>query len=101
MLSKPEKDASSARSYRPISLLCALGKLFERLINARLLCHLRETDFFNDWQRAYLPKKTASEIIYKLTEEVRYSKASRKRAWHTTVFSLDVERPVTLFGTMA
>ena len=86
MLSKPGKDASIARSYRPISLLCALGKLFERLINARLLCYLKENDFFNDWQRAYLPKKTASEIIYNLTVEVRYSKTSKMRAWHTTVF---------------
>lgn len=92
MIAKPGKDAKNAKSYRPISLLCACGKLFERILNARILCHLKEHQFFNDWQRAYLPKKHAGEIIYKLTEEIRYAKASKRRSWHTTAFSLDVEK---------
>ena len=35
-LLKPGKDPSSPKSYRPISLLCILYKLFERLILARI-----------------------------------------------------------------
>ena len=33
---KPGKDPREAKSYRPISLLCHLFKLFERLILNRL-----------------------------------------------------------------
>ncbi|XP_071483046.1 uncharacterized protein [Diadema antillarum] len=36
-LLKPGKDASAAKSYRPISLLCHTYKLFERLILTRLV----------------------------------------------------------------
>ena len=35
-LLKPEKDPKDAKSYRPISLLCILYKLYERLILTRI-----------------------------------------------------------------
>ena len=92
MLTKPGKDASLAKNYRTISLLVATGKLFERILNARLMCHLQHEKFFNDWQRGYLPGKHSSEIIFRLTEEIEYSKLSKNSSWHTTVVSLDVEK---------
>ena len=92
MLTKPGKDATLAKNYRTISLLAATGKLFERILNARLMCHLQQEKFFNDWQRGYLPGKHSSEILFRLTEEIEYSKNSRRSSWHTTVVSLDVEK---------
>jgi len=35
-LLKPNKDPSNAKSYRPVSLLCILFKLYERMILARI-----------------------------------------------------------------
>jgi hypothetical protein len=92
MLPKKGKDPSLARSYHPISLLPAIGKLFKRILNARLMCHLKEINYFNLWQRAYLQKREAGEIIYKLSEEIRCGRGKNGRPWHTTVFSLDVEK---------
>jgi len=89
MLPKPGKDGTLASSYRPISLLCTLGKLLERVIAKRLSTHLTEANFFNDWQRAYQSKKEASEILYRLGEEVR---CARAKDWVTTAVSLDVEK---------
>ena len=90
MLPKPGKDHSSPSSYRPISLLNTTGKLFERIVNRRLMGHLSDISFFNEWQRAYLPNKEASEIVYRLTEEIK--EASKHQKWFTTAFSLDVEK---------
>ena len=36
MVPKPGKDLSSAKNYRPISLLSCIGKLFERLLAGRI-----------------------------------------------------------------
>ena len=45
MLLKPGKAAKLPSSYRPISLLGCMGKLFERIIATRLHAHLSEINF--------------------------------------------------------
>ena len=90
MIHKPGKDSSYTTSYRPISLLNTTGKLFERIINSRLMGHLLHENFFNEWQRAYLPKMEASEIVYRLREEI--TETCKRKKWKTVAFSLDVEK---------
>jgi hypothetical protein len=89
MLLKANKDDKSPNNYRPISLLSTVGKLFEKIISKRMQTHFAEINFFNEWQRAYLRKKEASEHIYRIGEEIRLAKAKR---WVTAVVSLDVEK---------
>src|SRR6476469_9851054 len=89
MLPKPEKEAKVVTNYRPISLLNTMGKLFEKVIARRIHCHFRETAFFNQYQRAYLEKKEASEHVYCLSEEIRLA---HEKGWVTTAVSLDVEK---------
>ena len=90
MIAKPGKDGKVVSSYRPISLLNTLGKLFEKVITTRLYRHLGECSFFNQWQRAYLAKKEAAEHIYRLSQYIKLAKENR--GWTTTVISLDVEK---------
>ena len=89
MLPKPGKDNKLASSYRPISLLSTLGKLFERVIATRMQSHFDDTGFFNEWQRAYLKNKEATEHVYRLGEFVKLAK---QRSWCATAVSLDVEK---------
>lgn len=89
MLPKPNKEGTVAANYRPISLLNTIGKLFERVLSRRLQEHLKDTAFFNDWQRAYQTRKEAAEIAYRLGEEARIAK---ENGWCTTLVSLDVEK---------
>ena len=46
MLIKLDKPPSQTNSYRPISLLGAIMKLFERVIEKRLRKHLKDNGFF-------------------------------------------------------
>ena len=44
MLQKPGKDHTSPKNYRPISLLPAISKVFERLISMRLVEFLEQNN---------------------------------------------------------
>jgi len=89
MIAKPGKDGKVVSSYRPISLLSTLGKLFEKVLTTRLYRHFEETSFFNQWQRAYLAEKEAAEHIYRLTQSIMLAK---EKHWSASVISLDVEK---------
>src|SRR2546426_3053473 len=89
MLLKPKKDKRTVSNYRPISLLSTIGKLFEKIVSMRMHAFFRETKFFNQWQRAYLSEKEASEHTYRLGQSIALAKG---RHWVTTAISLDVEK---------
>jgi len=44
LINKPGKDKSNPDSYRPISLLSSISKLFEKIIHTRLLFYLNVID---------------------------------------------------------
>ena len=45
---KAEKDRLSVDSYRPISLLCCMSKVLERLVNRRLIQELESRNLLSD-----------------------------------------------------
>ena len=49
ILLKPDKLPSLTTSYRPISLMSSIMKLFERVIEQRLRCYLEEIGFINKY----------------------------------------------------
>ena len=89
MIPKPDKDPDKMGNYRPISLLCTMGKVLERILAKRYQVWLANNNIMNKWQRAYLPRKEGWEHLNNLWEEVRLAKSSKR---FTTVFSLDVEK---------
>ena len=44
-----------ADNYRPVSLLCILGKIFERIIFKHVYNHFWENSFISRWQSGFLP----------------------------------------------
>ena len=67
-LLKPGKDPSSPKSFRPISLLCHLYKLYERLILNRLspiIEHVRIPE-----QAGFRPGKSCTAQVLNLTQHI-------------------------------
>ena len=70
MLVKPGKDKNEACSYRPISLLSCLGKLFERYIYTYLMKELTDKKFFNEIQAGFTKGRSQQEHIFRLSQDV-------------------------------
>ena len=67
-LLKPGKDPAHAKSFRPISLLCHLYKLFERLILNRL-APVAEAAIIPQ-QAGFRPGKSTTSQLLKLTQHI-------------------------------
>lgn len=62
---KPGKDPVMTSSYRPISLLPALGKVFERIIYNRLLKHFNKIP---DEQFGFMPSRSTTGQLTRIIE---------------------------------
>ena len=46
-------ERSNAKNYHDVSLLSVVSKVFERLVDNRILDHLEKCDFFSDFQYGF------------------------------------------------
>ena len=76
-LPKPGKDHSKAVSYRPISLLSCLGKLYEKHIYKHLMKELQAKHYFKDVQAGYSKGRSAQEHLFRLAQGIMNSFKTR------------------------
>ena len=86
MLIKPDKPPSQTTSYRPISLLSAIMKLFERVIEKRLRKHLEDNGLFRKYQSGFRKSKSTNDHLY------RFCQTIMKSFTHVTAAFLHVEK---------
>ena len=89
MLIKPDNPPSQITSYRPISLLSAIMKLFERVIEKRLRKHLEDNGFFSKYQSGFRTSKSTNDHLFRLSQTIM---ESFNRGEHVTAVFLDVEK---------
>ena len=89
MLIKPDKPLSQTTSYRPISLLSAIMKLFEQAIEKRLRKHLEDNGFFSKYQSSFRKSKSTSDHLVHLSQTIM---ESFNRGDHVIAALLDVEK---------
>ena len=73
MLIKPDKPLSQTTSYRPIRLLSAIMKLFERVIEKRLRKHLEDNGFFSKYQSGFRKSKSKHDRLFRLSQNIMES----------------------------
>ena len=73
MLLKPDKLPSLTTSYRPISLMSSIMKLFERVIEQRLRSYLKDIGFINKYQSSFRQAKSTDDHLFRLSQS-RYGK---------------------------
>ena len=76
-------------NYRPISILSAVSKVFERVIYEQLLDHFERTKLISPCQHGFLPKRSCQTALISLTN--RLFKARDERL-HSIIVSLDYSK---------
>ena len=89
MLLKPDKLPSLTISYRPISLISSIMKLFERVIEQRLRSHLEHIGFINKHQSGFRKAKPTDDHLFRLSQSIM---ESFNRGEHVVAAFLDVEK---------
>ena len=89
MLLKPDKLPSLTTSYKPISLLSSIMKLFERVIEQRLRSYLEDIGFINKYQSGLRQNKSTDDHLFRLSQSVMESFNRRE---HVVAAFLDVEK---------
>ena len=89
MLLKPDKLPSLTTSYRSISLISSIMKLFERVIEHRLRSHLEHIGFINKHQLGFTKAKSTDDHLFRQSQSII---ESFNRGEHTVAAFLDVEK---------
>jgi len=67
---KPGKDPALPSSYQPIRLLDTIGKLFEKILLARILHVVNERGLMRDQQFGFRPRHSTSLQLARLNERI-------------------------------
>ena len=86
---KPFKDTSNPINYRPISLLCSLSKVFERIIQFRLLNHIETKQCLPNIQFGFRQFHSTNHQVKRLAQTIKVN-INNKRS--IGVVLLDVEK---------
>jgi ribonuclease HI len=81
---KKGKDPKKAENYRPISLTNCVCKLFERMINKRLVWHLESKGVINKNQSAFRRKRSTMDNLSFFENEI--GKAFKKKEYLISIF---------------
>jgi predicted metallopeptidase len=79
MVPKPNKQLNEVTSYRPISLLPVVSKLFEKLLLKRLKIIIERKDIIPMYQFGFREKHSTIEQVHRLTDVIEKN-ARRKES---------------------
>ena len=95
---KPGKDPALPSSYRPISLLDTIGKLFEKILLPRILYVVNERGLLRDEQFGFRPGHSTSLQLARLVERITRNFGEKRL---TSAVFLDVAKAFDTVWTMA
>ena len=61
-------DRSTAKNYRPVSFLSVVSKVFEKLVNNRIVDHLEKCGLFSDFQYGFRSSGSTADLLTVLSD---------------------------------
>ena len=63
-------ERSTARNYDPVSLLSVATKVFEKLVNSRVLDHLDNCGLFSDFQYGFRSSQSTADLLTVVSDRI-------------------------------
>ena len=63
-------DRSTAKYYRPVSLLFVVSKVFEKLVNNKIVDYLEKSDLFPDFQYGFSSFRSTADLLTVVSDRI-------------------------------
>ena len=75
-------ERSTAKNHRPVSLLSVVSKVFEKLVNNRIVDHLEKCGLFSDFQYGFRFSRSTADLLTVVSDRIAsaFNKSGATRA---------------------
>ena len=63
-------ERSAAKNYHPVSLLSVVSKVFEKLVNNRIVDHLEKCGLFSDFQYGFRSSRSTADLLTVVSDRI-------------------------------
>ena len=63
-------ERSTAKNYRPVSLLSVVSKVFEKLVNNRIVDHLEKCGRFSDFRDCFRSSRSTVALVTVVSDRI-------------------------------
>ena len=67
---KNVRERSTAKNYRPVSLLSVVTKVFEKLASNRIVDHLGKCDLFSDFRDCFGSSRSTADLLIVVSDRI-------------------------------
>ena len=85
---KDVQERSTAKNYHPVSLL-SVSKVFEKLVNNRIVDHLENCGVFSDFQYGFSSSRSAADLLTVVSDRIA---RAFNRSGATRAVALDISK---------
>ena len=82
-------ERSTAKYYRPVSLLSVVSKVFEKLVNNRIVDHLGKCGLFSDFQYGFRSCRSIADLLTVVSDRIA---RAFNRSGATRAVALDISK---------
>ena len=86
---KNVEERSTAKNYRPVSLLSVVSKVFEKLVNNRTVDHLEKCGLFSDFQHGFRSSRSTADLLTVVSDRIA---RAFNRSGATRAVALDISK---------
>ena len=86
---KNVEQSSTAKNYCPVSLLSVVSKVFEKLVNNRIVDHLEKCGLFSDSQYGFRSSRSTADLLTVVSDRIA---RAFNRSGDTRAVALDISK---------